>query len=109
MFDPEKILHKRSWKEIQLAYTDIPRFSLEDSPSSSQLAQDQGLDSAARTLDYTSSSSSLENIELKDEAESVDTTRFFLHPTPKAEEVKEVAKVSTSHIPAIQSTPQAAV
>lgn len=88
MSDPENILHKRSWRERQSAYTYIPRFSLEDSPSSSQLAQDQGPDSTARTLDYTSSSSSLENIELKDEAKSVDTTNFFVHPTPEAAEVK---------------------
>ena len=109
MSDPENILHKINWRERQSAYIDIPRFSLEDSPSSSQLAQDQGPDSIARTLDHTSSSSSLENFEVKDEAESVDTTRFFLHPTLEAEEVKEVTEVSAAHIPAFQPTPQASV
>ena len=88
MFDPEKILHKINSRENQSAYTDIPIFSLEDSPSSSQLAQVQGPDTTARILEYSPDNLYLENKKFKDEAESIDTSSSFMHPTPEAEEVK---------------------
>ena len=60
--DPEKILHKRNWREKQTAHTDIPIFSLEYSPSSSQLAQVQGPKITARILEYSLGHPSIENI-----------------------------------------------
>ena len=74
---------------------------MEESPSSSQLAQVQGPETTARILEYSPGHPSIVNIEVKDEVESVDTSSFFLHPTPEAEEVKEVIEVITSHIPSI--------
>ena len=107
--DPEKILHKRNWKENQTPHTEIPRFSLEDSPSSSQLAEVPGPETTSRAFEYSPSYSSFEGIEVKDEAKSKDISRFFIHLTPEVEEIKEVTEFSTSHIPSSQVTSQAVI
>ena len=88
-------------------HTEIPEFSLEDFPSSSsQVAQVQGFDPiVGETGDY-SDSLPLGNIQIKDEVESIDTTRYIFHPTPEAKEVKEVTEVSAINIPSSPSSSQ---
>lgn len=110
VFDPERILHRRNLRGRQFFHTEIPQFSFEYFPSSSsQVAQVQGSDSAGGETSYYSDSLPLGNIQIKDEAESIDTTRYTFHPTPEAEEVKEVTEISTVNIPPFSSSPQAAV
>ena len=75
--NPEKILHRRNWREKQIVHTDIRRFSLEESPSSTELDEVQGPETTARVLEYSSDNPFLDNVEVKDEAKSVDTSSFF--------------------------------
>ena len=89
MSDPEKILHRRSWRERKSVHIEIPEFSLEYFPSSSsQVSQVNGPDSTVGDTDYYSDSPPRGGVRIKDEAESRDTTYYTFHPTPKVEEVK---------------------
>ena len=79
MSDPEKILHRRSWREIPSAHTEIHEFSLEEfSSSSSQVSQVQGPDSTMGDTDYYSDSPPRGGVRIKND----------FQPTPEVEEVK---------------------
>ena len=98
MSDPERILHRRGWRERQSVHTEIPEFSLENFPylqsSSSQVAQIQGSNPIIRDTGYCSESPPRGGINIKDEAESSYTPHYSFHPTPEVEEVKEVTEIS---------------
>ena len=100
MSDPEKIIHRRSWKERQSVHTEIPESSLEYfSSSSSQVSQVRGPDSTVGDTDYYSNIPPRGGVQIRD----------YLHPTPEVEEVKEVTEISAINNPLFPSTPQATI
>ena len=106
--DPERILHRRGWRERPPVHTDIPEFSLENflylQPSSSQVAQIQSSNPIIRDTGYYSDSPYREGTRIKDEAESSYTPHYSFHPTPEVEEVKEVTEVSVVDSPTFSSS-----
>lgn len=100
MFDPEEIIHRRSWRERKLVHTEIPEFSLDYfSSSSSQVSHVQGPESTVGDTDYYSDSPPRGGVRIRDD----------FHPTPEVEEVKEVTEVSAINSLFFTSTPQAVV
>ena len=88
--DPEKIIHRRNWRERKSFHSEIPEFSIEKfSSSSSQVAQVLGPDSTVGDTDYYSDSPPRGGVIIKDN----------FHPTPEVEEVKEVIEVIIKIIP----------
>ena len=97
MSDPEKIIHKRNWRERKSAHIEIPELSIENFPvSSSPVAQVLGPNSIVEDTDYPSHSSPRGGVRFKDN----------FHPTPEVEEVKEVTEASAINRPLFPSTPQ---
>ena len=79
MSDPEKIIHKRSWKEKKSVRAEIPEFSVEDYPSSSsQEVLEENLDSIVGDTKFYSDSPPRGSARTKEN----------FCPTPEAEEVK---------------------
>ena len=100
MSDPEKIIHRRSWRERKSARAEIPEFFEEDfSPSSSQEIPVGCPDSTEENPEYHSDSPPRGSARTKE--------KFC--PTPEAEEVKEVTEVAPVNHELFPSTPQAAV
>ena len=98
--DPEKIIHRRSWKEKKSVRAVIPDVSIEDYPSSSsQEVLEENLDSTVGDTEYYSDSPPRGGARIK----------AHLHPTPEVEEVKEVTEVATVNRELFPSTPQAAM
>ena len=78
--DPEKIIHRRNWREIKLVHSEIPEFSIEKFPSSSsQEAQELVPDSTMGDTDYYYS-------DIPPRGGFKNKGNF--HPTPEVEEVK---------------------
>ena len=80
MSDPEKIIHKRAWKEKKPARVENPEYSIEDYPSSSQEIQVENPDSTEENLEYYLDSPPRGSVRIKEN----------FCPTPEAEEFKEV-------------------
>ena len=90
MSDPEKIIHRRNWRERKSVHSEIPELSVEKFPSSSsQVAQVLGPDSTMGDTDYYSDSPPRGGVRVKDD----------FHPTPEVEEVKEVTEVASINNP----------
>ena len=98
--DPEKIIHRRSWKEKKSAHAKISEFSIEDYPSSSsQEIPVENPDSTEENPEYYSDSPPRGSARAKEN----------IHPTPEDEEVKEVTEVASVNCELFPSTPQASV
>ena len=109
MFDLEKIIFRIIWKKKQPSYADLPSFTLEASPSSSQKDDIYGPGTIARVPEYSLETFALASSIIKNKAESADSYFPSLHPTPEVEEVKEVeilqSFLQTNITTSIQHTP----
>ena len=100
MSDPEKIIHKRVWKERKSVCAENPEYSVEDyPPSSSQEIRTEHLDSIKENPEFYSETPRRGSAWIEED----------LHPTPKAEEIKEVTEVAVVNRELFPSTPQASV
>ena len=90
MSDPEKIIHKRVWKERKSVRVENPEYSVEDYPPSSS--------QEVRTENPGFYSETPRRGSAWIEEDS--------HPTPEAEEIKEVIEVVAVNRELFPSTPQ---
>ena len=91
--DPEKIIHKRVWKERKSVRAENPEYSVEDyPPSSSQEVRTEN-------PEFYSETPRRGNTWIEGES----------HPAFEAEEIKEVTEVAAVNRELFPSTPQASV
>ena len=89
MFDAEKIIHKRVWKERKSVCAENPEYSIEDCPPSSSQ------EIRTKNPEFYSETPRRESTWIQEDS----------HPTPEAEEIKEVTEVAPVNRELFPSTP----